>query len=349
MGCGDAKAMNPRRPARSTVTFVATTPAFVECAGTRRFCGTPSKVAVVATQPVLSLRDVPLVRESTVRAGELDVTYFECGSGPLALCLHGFPDSPHTWRHLLPALAAAGYRAVAPFMRGYAPTTVPPSGVYQTAALARDANALHVALGGDEHAVIIGHDWGAPAVCGAAIDAPRRWSKVVSMAVPPGPALGAAFVSNLAQIQRSWYMFFFQHGLSNHVVAANDLAFIDMLWSQWSPGFAADADLEHVKSALRDTNNLQAALGYYRATLGDGKRDPELSALQQRMGGEYPSQPLLYLHGANDGCVGREVAQAASAMSPANVRYEFVADAGHFMQLEQPQRVNELIVDFVAR
>lgn len=289
------------------------------------------------------------MKQSTIRAGELDVAYFECGDGPLALCLHGFPDSPHTWRHLMPALAVAGYRAVAPYMRGYAPTSVASSGVYQTAALSRDANALHEALGGDRRAVIIGHDWGAPSVCGAAIDAPDRWSKVVSMAVPPGPALGAAFLSNLAQIQRSWYMFFFQHGLSNHVVAAADLAFIDMLWAQWSPGFDARDDLRHVKASLRNPENLQAALGYYRATLGEGKRDPELAALQQRMGGEYPSQPLLYLHGENDGCIGREVAEAARAMSPSNVSYAFVADAGHFMQLEQPERVNELIVNFVAR
>lgn len=287
------------------------------------------------------------MKQTAIRAGELEVTYFELGEGPLALCLHGFPDSPHTWRHLIPALASAGFRAVAPYMRGYSPTSVPESGVYQTAALARDANALHEALDGDERAVIIGHDWGAPSVCGAAIDAPERWSKVVSMAVPPGPALGAAFLSNLAQIQRSWYMFFFQHGLSNHVVSANDLAFIDMLWSQWSPGFAAATDLGHVKEALRNAENLQAALGYYRATLGDGKRDPELATLQQRMGGEYPTQPLLYLHGENDGCVGREVAEVARTMSPTTVRYEFVAKAGHFLQLEQPQRVNQLIVDFL--
>ena len=287
------------------------------------------------------------MKQAAIRAGELEVTYFELGEGPLALCLHGFPDSPHTWRHLMSALASAGFRAVAPYMRGYSPTSVPESGVYQTAALARDANALHEALGGDERAVIIGHDWGAPSVCGAAIDAPERWSKVVSMAVPPGPALGAAFMSNLAQIQRSWYMFFFQHGLSNHVVSANDLAFIDMLWSQWSPGFDAATDLAHVKDALRNAENLQAALGYYRATLGDGKRDPQLATLQQRMGGEYPTQPLLYLHGENDGCVGREVAEVARTMTPTNVRYEFVAKAGHFMQLEQPQRVNQLIVDFL--
>jgi pimeloyl-ACP methyl ester carboxylesterase len=159
--------------------------------------------------------------------------------GPLALCLHGFPDSAHTWRHLLPELASAGYRAVAPFMRGYAPTSIPANGAYQTAALATDANALHEKLGGNSDAVIIGHDWGAPAVYGAAILEPARWKTVVGMSVPPWGAMGNAFVSNLSQVQRSWYMFFFQHGLSNFVVGANNLAFIDMLWDQWSPGFSA--------------------------------------------------------------------------------------------------------------
>ena len=293
-------------------------------------------------------RESAHITTATIRAGELEVTYLSCGDGPLALCLHGFPDSPHTWRHLLPELAERGYRAVAPFMRGYAPTTIPASGVYQTAALARDANALHEALGGNDQAVIIGHDWGAPSVCGAALDEPQRWSKVVSMAVPPGAALGAAFLGNLAQIQRSWYMFFFQHGLADYVVGANDLAFIDMLWSQWSPGYAAATDLAHVKDALRKPEHLQAALGYYRATLGSGKRDDALAELQQRMGSEVPSQPLLYLHGENDGCIGREVAEAAQAMMPGNVQFAYVKNAGHFMQLEQPERVNQLIADFIT-
>jgi pimeloyl-ACP methyl ester carboxylesterase len=283
-----------------------------------------------------------------VQIGEVSTTYMSCGDGPLALCLHGFPDSAHTWRHLLPVLAERGYRAVAPFMRGYAPTTIPDSGVYQTAALARDANLLHDALGGDERAVIIGHDWGAPSACGAALDEPRRWQKVVSMAVPPGAALGAAFLGNLAQIQRSWYMFFFQHGLADFVVAANDMEFIDMLWAQWSPGYDATLDLQHVKNSLRDPRHLQAALGYYRATLGDGLRDPALADLQQKISGEVPAQPMLYLHGATDGCIGKEVAEAARAMSPDNVRFEIVNDAGHFLQLEQPTVVNDLILGFLA-
>jgi pimeloyl-ACP methyl ester carboxylesterase len=107
------------------------------------------------------------VRAGTVRANGIDFGVLETGVGPLALCLHGFPDSAHTWRHLLPRLATAGFHAVAPFMRGYAPTSVAPDGCYHLGALVADAVALHQALGGDDHAVLIGHDWGAETTYGA--------------------------------------------------------------------------------------------------------------------------------------------------------------------------------------
>jgi pimeloyl-ACP methyl ester carboxylesterase len=283
-----------------------------------------------------------------VSANGTDFSYLECGTGKLALLLHGFPDTPQTWRHLMPVLASMGYRVVAPFMRGYAPSAVPADGCYQTAMLARDANALHEKLGGDSESVIIGHDWGAPSCYGAAIDAPSRWCKVVGMAVPPTAALGMAFVQNLEQIKKSWYMFFFQHGLADLVVGANNHGFIEMLWRDWSPSYDASFDLESIRKSLADPKNLQAALGYYRATLGDGYRDPKLSELQNQMASGVPSQPLLYLHGANDGCIGVDVVESAKKIAPANVKFEVVAAAGHFLQLEQPKVVNKLICDFLA-
>ena len=283
-----------------------------------------------------------------VSANDTDFSYLECGTGKLALLLHGFPDTAQTWRHLMPQLADMGYRVIAPFMRGYAPSAVPSDGCYQTAMLARDANALHENLGGDSEAIIIGHDWGAPSCYGAAIDAPTRWRKVVGMAVPPTAALGMAFVQNLEQIKKSWYMFFFQHGLADLVVGANNHAFIEMLWRDWSPGYDASVDLEAIRKSLADPKNLQAALGYYRATLGDGYRDPQLSELQNQMSTSVPTQPLLYLHGANDGCIGADVVESAKKIAPANVKFEVVEAAGHFLQLEQPKVVNKLICDFLA-
>jgi pimeloyl-ACP methyl ester carboxylesterase len=288
-------------------------------------------------------------RTERIRVNGVELACLRAGgdSGPLAVCLHGFPDTAHTWRHLLPRLADAGYRAVAPFLRGYSPSEVPSDGRYQTGVLSLDALALHQALGGDGDAVIIGHDWGALATYGAAAAEPDRWRRVVGMAVPPGGAAGAAVLGNLDQLKRSWYMFFFQHPLSDMVVAADDLAFIDMIWADWSPGYRADEDLEHVKAALREPANLAAALGYYRATLGDGYVDPALAELQAATQ-QVPPQPLLYLHGTDDGCMGSEVAEAARSMVGSNVVVEIVERTGHFLHLERPDLVGDRIIEFLS-
>ena len=290
------------------------------------------------------------ITQHSILANDLNISYFAAGldnDGPLAICLHGFPDSAHTWRHLLPRLADAGYRAVAPFLRGYAPTEVPSDGRFQTAASAMDALALRDALGGDADSVIIGHDWGAIITHIAANVRPDAFAKVVTIAVPPGNAVGVAFLSNLAQIKRSWYMFFFQHPFADFVVGANDLAYIDMLWAEWSPGFDATEELALLKPSLRDPANLQAALGFYRATLGAGYNDPALQSAQD-LSSTIPSQPLLYLHGRTDGCMGVEVAEFAAAELTSNARAEFVDGVGHFMHLEKPNEVNDIILSFLA-
>jgi pimeloyl-ACP methyl ester carboxylesterase len=290
------------------------------------------------------------ISQHSIQANGLNISYFAAGlenDGPLVVCLHGFPDSAHTWRHLLPRLADAGFRAVAPFLRGYAPTEVPSDGRFQTAASAMDALALRDALGGGPDSVIIGHDWGAIITHIAANVRPDAFAKVVTMAVPPGNAVGVAFLSNLAQIKRSWYMFFFQHPFADFVVGANDLAYIDMLWADWSPGFDATEELELLKPSLRDPANLQAALGFYRATLGAGYNDPALQSAQD-MSSTIPPQPLLYIHGRTDGCMGSEVAEFAAAELTPNARARFIDGAGHFMHLEKSAEVNDIILSFLA-
>lgn len=290
------------------------------------------------------------ITQHSISANDLNISYFAAGldnDGPLVICLHGFPDSAHTWRHLLPRLADAGYRAVAPFLRGYAPTEVPTDGRFQTAASAMDALALRDALGGGADSVIIGHDWGAVITHIAANVRPDAFTKVVTMAVPPGNAVGVAFLSNLAQIKRSWYMFFFQHPFADFVVGANDLAYIDMLWADWSPGFDATEELALLKPSLREPANLQASLGFYRATLGAGYNDPALQSAQD-MSSTIPPQPLLYLHGRTDGCMGAEVAEFAAAELTSNARAHFVDGAGHFLHLEKPNEVNDIILSFLA-
>ncbi len=281
----------------------------------------------------------------TVEANGLRFGYFEAGSGPLALCLHGFPDSAHTWRHLLPVLAGAGYRAVAPFMRGYAPTEVPADGAYQTGALASDANALHEALGGSGDAVLIGHDWGASATYGAVSHAPDRWRRAVAMAVPPFGALLTSFLE-YAQLKRSFYIFLFQTGLAEAAVSGGDMAFLDGLWADWSPDYDAESDLRNAKAALREPANLEAAIGYYRAMLDPSRQVAAYSSEQEALG-RAGERPILYLHGGADGCLDARMAVDADRHLPPGSRSGIVSGAGHFLHLEEPAVVNRLIVDWL--
>jgi pimeloyl-ACP methyl ester carboxylesterase len=271
---------------------------------------------------------------SAVAANGLEFGYLSEGDGPLALLLHGFPDSAWTFHRLLPALAQAGFRAVAPWTRGYAPTEVPSDGDYRVATLAADANALHEALGGGADAVLVGHDWGAITAYGAAALEPDRWRRVVTMAVPP-PALASAAFFDYAQLKKSFYVYLFQTDLAELVAGADDLAFLDNLWHDWSPSYDGSQDLRHVKDALRAPENLRAAIGYYRAMFAGG-------AL-----GDSPPHPTLYLHGEDDGAFLADRVLQAKAHLSAESEVRVLPGVGHFLHLERPAEVNRLIVEWL--
>jgi pimeloyl-ACP methyl ester carboxylesterase len=269
-----------------------------------------------------------------VRAGGVDFVALTWGpdDGPLALCLHGYPDTARTWRHLGPHLAERGWRVVAPYMRGYAPTGLAPDGRYGIDAIAGDAVALRDALGGDARAVLIGHDWGAAAAYGAA----EAFRRVVTMAVAPPPVLLSARDPRLVarQLRLSWYMLFQQlPGVSERALPR----VIPRLWRDWSPGYDAREDVPAVLESLREPEHATAALRYYRA-LRPGTFT----------GAELPDVPLLYLHGERDGCQLPEIAARAAGILKPPSRFEMVPGAGHFLQLERPDEVNALVAEFVS-
>lgn len=284
----------------------------------------------------------------SITLDDVDLEVLTAGDeGPLAVCLHGFPDTAHTWRHLAPVLVDAGFRVAAPFLRGYAPSAVPADGRVEIAASALDAIALHDRLGHGRPGILIGHDWGAVAAHGAAVAAPERWAGIVTSAVPPGPALTEALLGDLDQLWRSWYFFFFQHPLADLVVPARDHAFIERIWRDWSPGYDPDEDLVAVRKALGTPEHLDAALGAYRCALGTRPTEADLEPWRAATA-QYPSIPHLYLHGYDDGCIGVDVAERSRAAAPATTRFVTIEQAGHFAHLERPDIVHALIRDFVT-
>jgi pimeloyl-ACP methyl ester carboxylesterase len=263
-------------------------------------------------------------------------------AAPVALMVHGYPDTAWTWRHLGPYLAERGWRAVAPFTRGYAPTDLAPNDSYMIADQVDDVLALHTALGGDQRAVVIGHDWGAAMLWALTEREPTRFHRYVAIAVPPTPVLLRPWTSRKTlgdaarQARMSWYFLYNQlPGLSERGLDR----VVPKLWRDWSPGYDASEDLEHVWESLGGPGRRRAALRYYRNNLQKGL----VKSFTIKAGA-----PALSLHGATDGCMNPKIAAANTDALPPGSRFELVSGVGHFMQLEDPPRVNELISDWIG-
>jgi pimeloyl-ACP methyl ester carboxylesterase len=283
----------------------------------------------------------------TIRTPNVTFEALEAGSGPLVLCLHGFPDQAHSFRHQMPALASAGFRVVAPWLRGYAPTSQPADGRFDTMALGEDVLALLDALEA-ETAVVVGHDWGAVATYFAALLAPERIARIVTAAVPYGPALFRAFLTSPAQQRRSWYMFFFQHAVADVALPHDDFAVLDRLVAEWSPGWSWPAeDRERTKATFRAPGTVGAALAYYRATMGPAFADPAFLEASATATSAPIQVPGLMVHGADDGCIGAELVASMREYFPKGLRLEIVPQAGHFVHQERPDVVNRMILDFL--
>jgi len=268
------------------------------------------------------------------------------GSGPKVLLLHGFPDIATTWSHQMDALAQAGYCAVAPYLRGYPPSSVPSSGFFDKATLVQDLAVLIEVLGGGEPLHFVGQDWGA--IIGYALCAarPELIRKAVLMAVPH-PEVVAQHLLEPKHIQRSFHWWFFQQPhFPEAALRANDMAFIDFLWRDWcAPGHQDTAHIAHVKACLQQPGALEAALGYYRAMFDPQRADPALAALRADMARPI-AVPTLALCGAQD--LRAELMTDQARYFSGRYEYQEVAGVGHFLHREQPLAVNRLVLDWLA-
>ncbi len=278
------------------------------------------------------------LRFACLAAGEVDA--------PLVLLLHGFPDNAWTWEHQFAPLAAAGYRVVAPFLRGYPPSEIPASGFYDGATLAEDIRGLIHALSPDRPAFLVGQDWGAALSYGLLAIYPELVARAVLMAIPHPVAMAASF-ADPEQLKRAFHWWYFQlPGLADAQVPAADYALIDYLWADWSPGRDHSAHVARIKAMLRQPGAFTAAISYYRAVFNLAHRDPALEHLRARLGGPI-GVPTLALCGADDLRAGPMSRQAEHFTS--DYAYREIANAGHFLHRDQPAEVNALILDWLGR
>ncbi|WP_104183413.1 alpha/beta fold hydrolase [Mycobacterium avium] len=272
-------------------------------------------------------------------------------TGRLALCLHGFPDTAWTWRHLGPALASQGYRVVAPFSRGYAPTAIPEDGDYHIGALMYDAIALHRHLGSPSDAVLIGHDWGAFTAIALAAHEDSPFSKVVALGAPVLVGFRKRFVTGAlsrlpAQTRKSWYVLYQQiPGIPERTLDR----VIPKLWRDWCPpGFDTTGDVERVWASLPDRPHRTAAVSYYRFQFQPRRQSATYKALHRAWRNQPLRRPILLIHGELDGGLDLRLATVSAGCLPEGSQHETIGGAGHFMHLDEPSQVSGLITGHLA-
>jgi pimeloyl-ACP methyl ester carboxylesterase len=278
----------------------------------------------------------PTPRRIEVNGVSLEVQVDDTGSGPWVLLVHGFPDTHDCWRHQVAALTAAGYRTIAPDLRGFGASDKPAGlEAYEPAHFVGDLLGVLDRLG-VERAHLVGHDWGSALVQGLATALPGRVASLSCLSVGHGAALLGA---GSEQRQKSWYMLLFQHeGLAEQWLSRDDFANFRELLTE-------HPDAEEIVERMRaDEGALSSALAIYRT-----------AARPERLFGEEslvsaPPLPgrVLGMWSSGDRFLTEQSMTGTAKQVDGEWRYERVEEAGHWLQLDKPDTVNALLLDFLS-
>ncbi|MEU4599575.1 alpha/beta fold hydrolase [Nocardia sp. NPDC023988] len=267
-----------------------------------------------------------------VQVDDIELEVQVGGTGPDILLLHGFPDTHAVWRHQVPALRAAGYRTIAPDLRGFGASGKPTDlAQYELDRYLADLIGLLDALA-VERVHVIGHDWGSSLGQLLAALHPQRVASLTSLSVGNPAAIVDA---GLPQREKSWYFLLFQFsGIAERWLADHDFANT----RQWLSGHP---DLAEVIDRLRDPRSLSTALGLYRTGAGPGLlvEPPALPPI---------CAPVLGVWSSGDPYLTEQAMLGTEKYVTGSWRYERLDGVGHWMQLEAPDRVSELLLDFLS-
>lgn len=279
---------------------------------------------------------------NTIHANGLDFAIYAQGKGDkLALLLHGFPDTADTWHDLMPRLADAGYRVIAPYLRGYPPTQIPAGDIaYSARDLAADTVAL-IDAAGAERAVVIGHDWGAFVAYASAALAPERIAKLVTVAITHPRALK---LTPAILWKARHFITFQQRKASANWLRRNDFAALDTIYRRWSPTWEYDAfELDAIRACLAQPGAVEAALGYYWAFAAN-RSNPDVQALLRRK----TSVPTLCVLGGADGALPPADIERVRTAFTSDYQQVVIPGVGHFPHREAPDAFAEAVLAFLA-
>jgi len=283
----------------------------------------------------------PAAESLVARTPDLEIAYE--ASGPPAgfpiVLLHGFPDDVHAYDHVAPPLAAAGYRVLVPYLRGYGPTRLrDPKAprMAQQAAIGQDLLDFMDALA-IRTAALAGYDWGGRAACLAAILAPERVRALVTIGgynvqdtlAPPRPAPAA-------QERAFWYQWYFNTERGRLGLAQNRREICKLLWRDWSPSYRFDeATYERTAVAFDNPDFVDVVIHSYRHRHGNALGDPRFDAIERRLAARPAiTVPTVILHGGDDGVSLSRATEGELALFPSGTARHIVPGAGHFLPRE---------------
>ena len=278
------------------------------------------------------------ISERTVVVGGLRLAFLEAGDGPVVMLLHGFPDNAWSWEHQMPALAGAGYRVIAPFMRGYAPSAIPADGQYDPTTLGRDVVALATAVNDGEPVFAAGHDIGAIQLQAAIAEAPEMFKRPVLISVNHAATIPTVALTP-ALAHRSFHIWLLGSALNERVAGHDHMALIDYLWDLWSPpGTDNSRHIARVKATLSSPGSLRAAVSIYPHLL----RGPTAAMLRP------VEAPTLLVYGADD-VLPPALTTGEERFYLGGLQRAAVAGSIHWPYGERPHEVNAILLDWLGR
>jgi pimeloyl-ACP methyl ester carboxylesterase len=291
----------------------------------------------------------------TVRTPILEIGYDAYGAAtgfPIVL-LHGFPDDVHAWDAVAPPLAAAGYRVLVPYLRGYGPTrflsdTAPR--MAQQAAIAQDLMDFMDALGLTQMA-LSGYDWGGRAACLTAILAPERVRALVTIGgYNVQNTLAAPHAEPAVDARAHWYQWYFNTEQGRVGLEQNRHAICRLLWEEWSPTWQFDdATYNLTAPAFDNADFVPIVIHSYRHRHGNAPGDPRFDAIERHLATRPPiTVPTIVLHGADDMVSPPRRSESHMALFPAGTPRHVIAGAGHFMPREKPAAVVDALLTLLS-